>query len=224
MWYKISTIYVGDHQRVRPKKFNFSYNFKGWSLDGFKNAWWKDIYTNGAYAFDADWLYQTSWSNDRWITCAVEIPSLSNAKKIEWYLEWSFTSWSWANNKAVAIGDGTWAWSMSSFSYVWTFSMSTVSNNSWIQVVATNRRPYQIHPTPVTWTLKETFSVDLTTWEAEWNVENGGNLYSWTGTLTDSELAQIKTATYASASWTRWYHTFDATDRLHLFNFNIEFD
>lgn len=226
MWYKLkrATMRVsGVEKQVRPttSTYEISYDLRDGTLAWLEAAWFTWITTNWGYAFDANWLYQTSSSNDRG-TSVYKTIDLTQAKKITVQSLGYWERWSWTNDKYVWImttqntnpgfrgqirlNTNTWSkdWWIEYYNASWTMILSSITQQ--------NR---------YSWDTTMTLVVDLVNKVIDYNT-SGTNVGSWTLSITDAIVAEIRSMQYIHLWWNRWYHSFDANERLKEVYIKIE--
>lgn len=227
MWYKLkrATIRVnGVEKQVRPTTsiYEISYDLRDGTLAWLEAAWFTWIYTNWGYAFDANWLYQTSSSNDRGTSVYKDGLDLSNATKITIQSLGYWERWSWTNDKYVWISTtqntnpgligrirlntNTWSkdWGIGYYNASWTMTLSNITQQD-----------------RYSWDTTMTLVIDLENKVIDYNI-SGANVNSWTLSITDAIVAEIRSMQYIYLWWNRWYHSFDANERLKEVYIKIE--
>ena len=177
-WYKVKKIYVGSKQ-VRPKRFEYSYDFRGKTTTQLANDGW----TNTSWiTLDSNWLTASSrhqcLNTVSWLWDAV-----AKAKKITLEIQSYKTSssgWiSWISINDVEVEGETWMY--------YDFSTFEVKANWWSL--------YRTSHSTSSWTKNIICTYDLENKTYSWNFVWGLGTFSWI--LTDAQIAWIKTCPVA---------------------------
>lgn len=232
LWeHELKNAYVGDSSGWA---LEISYNLRGWTLAWLQSAWFDGIKVNWWYAFDTNWLYQTSESNDKGMKVYKKWLDLSNAKKITIRSLWYWYRGSWSNGKEIGLAydynppsddwPPTWPW--------WYFSICPNNNSAqyceqWIYYYSDSA-----WSTSTKVDVRQITDIQSgdTTLEAIFNLEtksltfthSWANNNSFSATLSDAQVAEIKWSQAVYFWWWRWYHTYDAYERLKEVYLKIE--
>lgn len=199
--------------QIRPswsKAYEFTYDFRWWSFDWFKAAWWSNIETNWSYSFTSSWLQQTSSSNDRYISVYVPV-DLTNAKKITLVKLWYYVANSWSNGK--------WIWIVTTVSWEywwnprirWFINLNTTSPSSYSEnwIYYNDSFVSWSKYASTWWDTTQTMIIDL---EAKTVVysHSWANTKEFTYTLSDSQITEIRNMKYALFHQARWYSSYNS--------------
>lgn len=207
---KIKKVYLWENP-IRPnhaqRNIERSYDFSWKSLADFQANGWNNIVTDGTYTIDSDGVKQTSGSNDRNICVSAAFPAeYVNAKKIEVYFTGYYMYASWSNWKQLKISPN---WEISPSNCL-AFHVSFASNSGyqattlWIN----NWDLYSVQQARSTWLTNFTLIVDFENKTAQ-TILTWANTRDRTTTLTDAQLATIKTFGYIAPVRWRGYSSYN---------------
>lgn len=168
-WYKIKRVLTWVNwveKQIYPATFEFSYDFRNKTATDLSNDWWTNT----------SWVMVNSYgvTNSSWKEILLTIPqSLANANKItfesQYYDSWGSAVWT------------AWAW-------IWDMLFQYIDNSNFV----VNAPRWEIVRTSYShsvWykTYKSELDLVNKTWVFSWD-------YSWTSTLTDSDVTALRNA------------------------------
>ena len=208
MWYKISTMYVGDHQQVRPLKTPtvIETDFTTATIASLTAQWWWSVtsISNVGYTLNSSWFCVNHSGNDKFATITFSMSGnwITNPASVSLYEEWTGISWSWAWWNQLVINDN---WTVSPVEYI--NARVNFNNNSWAKA----QWIYYWNSTVAVsqaWLATGTYSMqldyDYTTWVCNYELKNNWTtLVTQTYTFNATEMATIAWLDYLGV--TSWY-------------------
>jgi len=175
MWYKVNKRYIGTKQ-VRPYRYEYSYDFRNKSATQLANDWWTN--TSSLITW-SDWISASGWTQTlntiSWLWTAI-----ASANKITFNIQTYISS---TNN--------TLAWLAIFHDTNWTAESWFYYDNTNFVVNANASIIFKQSHSKSTWIKNITCVFDLVNKTYYWNYVWGNGAFS--GTLTDSQIAGIRT-------------------------------
>lgn len=207
---KIKAVYLWE-KPIRPnhrqRNIERSYDFSWKSLADFQANGGNNIVTDGSYTIDSDGVKQTSGSNDRNICVSAAFPAeYVNAKKIEVYFTGYYMYASWSNWKQLRISPN---WDITPSNCLG-FHVAFASNSGYqaTTLYINNWELYNVQQARTTWLTNFQLIVDFENKTAQ-TILTGANTRDRTTTLTDAQLATIKTFGYIAPVRWRGYSSYN---------------